>query len=93
MENVEVIVEFNKSALRHGSSREDIRHAIINFLYDDVFEETPDKHLLLGFDSNGKLLEILYNVINEYSINVFHAMKCRSKFYHLINNQENQWHK
>ena len=81
---MEVIIEFNASALRHGTSKEDIRHAIINFLYDDVFDEIPDKHLLLGFDEKGNLLEILYNIIDEYSINVFHAMKCRSKFYQLI---------
>ena len=81
---MEVIIEFNEAAFRHGVSREDIRYAIVNFLYDDVFKEIPDKHLLLGFDSNGNLLEILYNIIDEYSINVFHAMKCRSKFYYLI---------
>jgi hypothetical protein len=81
---VELIIEFNAAALRHGVSRDDIRHAIINFLYDDVFEETPEKHLLLGFDGKGNLLEILYNVINDYSINVFLAMKCRNKFYQLI---------
>jgi hypothetical protein len=81
---MEAIVKFNKSAFRHGVNREDIRHAVINFLYDDMFEETPDTHLLLGFDGNGNLLEILYNIIDEYSINVFHVMKCRSKFYCLI---------
>jgi hypothetical protein len=82
---VEVIIEFNKAAFRHGVSKDDIRHAIVNFLYDDVFEEMPDKHLLLGFGANGNLLEILYNIIDEYSINVFHAMKCGSRFYFLIN--------
>ena len=81
---MDVIIEFNEAAFRHGVSRDDIRYAIINFLYDDVFEETPDKHLLLGFDGKSNLLEILYNIIDEYRINVFHAMKCRSKFYQLI---------
>jgi hypothetical protein len=86
---MEVIIEFNEAAFRHGYDKEDIRHAIIHFLYDDVFEETPDKHLLLGFDGNSNLLEILYNTIDEHSINVFHAMKCRSKFYHLLSGEEN----
>ena len=38
------------------------------------------KYLLIGDDRNGNLLEILYNVIDEDSINVFHALKCRSIF-------------
>jgi hypothetical protein len=88
---MEVTIEFNEAAFRHGCDTEDIRHAIIHFLYDDVFEETQDKHLLLGFDGNGNLLEILYNTIDENSINVFHAMKCRSKFYRLIDGWENKW--
>jgi hypothetical protein len=36
-----------------------------------------NKYLLIGFDTNANLLEILYNVISERYINVFHAMKCR----------------
>ena len=42
------------------------------------------KYLLIGDDRNGNLLEILYNVIDEDSINVFHALKCRSMFFPLL---------
>ena len=35
------------------------------------------KRLLLGFDGKNNLLEIMYNIINENRINVFHAMKAR----------------
>jgi hypothetical protein len=58
----------------------------MNALYDDVLDDANDKHLLLGFGHNGNLLEILYNIINENSINVFHAMSCRSIFFHLLDN-------
>ena len=81
-----VIIEFNSSAFKHGITEAAIRHAIINaVVYDDVWDDAADKHLLLGFDSSGRLLEIMYNVINEQSINVFHAMKCWSIYYHLLN--------
>ncbi|GHU47405.1 hypothetical protein FACS1894200_02720 [Spirochaetia bacterium] len=40
-------------------------------------DDGDNKHLLLGFDTSRRLLEILYNVIDEQTINVFHAMKCR----------------
>ena len=57
-----------------------IRHAILNWKYDDTFEEDPEKHLLIGFDRNANLLEIMYNVIDEQTIKVFHAMKCTNTF-------------
>jgi hypothetical protein len=34
---------------------------------------------LIGFDSNANLLEIMYNVIDEQTVRVFHAMKCTNE--------------
>ena len=79
-----VSVEFNPSAFKHGLTEEAIRHAMINVIYDDIWDDAADKHLLIGFDKNGKPLEIMYNVIDEQSVNVFHAMKCRSIYHHLL---------
>ena len=79
-----IAIEFNPSALKHGVTEDAIRHAIINVIYDDLWDDAEDKHLLLGFDNNGNPLEIMYNVIDEISINVFHAMKCRNIYYHLL---------
>jgi len=85
---MEIFIEFNKSAFRHGVSKEDIRCALVNWKYDDIDEDAPEKNLLIGFDRNGNLLEIMYNVIDENSINVFHAMRCQSKYYRLLNPRE-----
>jgi hypothetical protein len=82
---MDVIVEFNPSAFKHGITETSIRQAINNVIYDDIWDDTADKHLLLGFDYNGNLLEIMYNIIDDHSVNVFHAMKCRNNYYHLIN--------
>ena len=79
-----ISVEINRSALKHGISEVDIRNAIINVLYDDVWDNNIDKHLLLGFGCSGNLLEIMYNVIDEQTINVFHAMKCRRIYFQLL---------
>jgi hypothetical protein len=46
-----------------------------NAEYDDVLEYDNEKHLVLGFDSKTNLLEIMYNVIDERTVKVFHAMK------------------
>jgi hypothetical protein len=40
--------------------------------------------LIIGFDRKANLLEIMYNIIDEDTINVFHAMKCRKNFLPLI---------
>jgi len=73
---MEVFVKCVPSAFKHDITEENIRHAIRNWRYDDAVEDDPKKHLLIGFDSNANLLEIMYNVIDEQTVRVFHAMKC-----------------
>jgi hypothetical protein len=73
-----VIVTCTPSAFKHGLTRENILCAMRECVYDSIFEGDPERFLLIGFDNNGNLLEILYNVIDEYSVRVFHAMKCRN---------------
>jgi len=76
-------VRYSKSALKHVT-KEDIQRAMINVIYDDMLDNYKDRHLLMGFDGNGNLLEILYNVIDEDTIRVFHAMKCTDEFIKLL---------
>ena len=73
---MDVVVKYASSAFKHGITETNIRHAILNWRYDDIVEDDPGKHLLIGFDSNANLLEIMYNVIDEQIVRVFHAMKC-----------------
>jgi len=80
-----VDIKFSKSAFKHGITVADIKRAVINVLYDDILDEANDKHLLMGFACNGNLLEILYNVIDDNTIRVFHAMKCTDEFIKLLN--------
>jgi hypothetical protein len=49
---------------------------------DIIFKPTAFKH---GLDRSGNPLEILYNVLDEDMINVFHAMKCRKIYRALVN--------
>jgi hypothetical protein len=72
-------IEFSKSAFSHKISETDIRRALADWIFEDQIDlaNHEDKHLLLGFDTKGRVLEILYNIIDEHTINVFHAMKCR----------------
>jgi hypothetical protein len=80
----ELIIIFNQSAFKHGISKADILFAVENFLYNEVMEGFKEKNLILGFDTHANLLEIIYNVIDEQTINIFHAMKCRKVYFSLI---------
>jgi hypothetical protein len=82
---MDVDIEFNDAAFKHGISERDIRRAVQNFIYDDTFPGDGNKKLLLGFDTNARLLEVVYNVINERTVKVFHAMKCRKEYRALLN--------
>jgi uncharacterized DUF497 family protein len=79
-------IEFNRTAFKHGITKQDIRFAIDTAIYDAAIDDdgADNKFLIVGFDSNVNLLEVMYNVIDEDTINVFHAMRCRKQFLHLI---------
>ena len=87
---MDVDIRFSESAFKHGVTMADIRWAFDNVLYDEQFcegdkdSDIGSKHLLIGFDRNANHLEILYNVIDENTLRVFHAMKCRNILLPLI---------
>jgi hypothetical protein len=76
---IHAVIEFTKSAFKHDITEENIRHAMLNPVYDDI-QDSGNSHLLIGFDSNMNLLEIAYNIIESDTYKVFHAMKCRSSY-------------
>ena len=77
-------IEFNLSSFKHGITEENIRYALNRPRYEGPLEDDENRYIVLGFDNSGNLLEILYNRIDDETINVFHAMKCRKIFFHLL---------
>ena len=96
---MDVSLEFNQAAFIHNVTEEDIRFAfepqpspqgegspLDTARYEGSIdeEESDNKYLVIGFDRKALPLEVMYNVIDENTINVFHAMRCRKNFLHLI---------
>jgi len=80
-----VTVIINESALKHKDiTEEDILQALALPMVDRLMPKYQNKYLLVGFDRNGNLLEVMYNIRRDGSYNVFHAMRCRKEFYHLV---------
>ena len=80
---------FVPSAFKHNVSEDNIRWVLLNHLADGIIEEDDEtKYLVIGFDKSGILREIMYNYIDEQTIKVFHAMKCRRQFYEKLELQE-----
>ena len=75
---------FKPSVFKHGINETDIRNAFLQRVFDYAMPGEEQKNLLLGLDRNGNLLEIMYNVLDNDIINVFHAMKCRKTYHALI---------
>jgi len=78
-------IKFNRSAFKHGVSKASICHALNHPRYEGPLEDDEDKYIVLGFDAAGNLLEILYNRVDDNTVNIFHAMKCRSIYFPLLN--------
>lgn len=69
------------SALRHGSTREDISHAYDFAVFDKVLDEDaePPKVLIIGPDSAGNLLELIGGEFEEGDV-IWHSMPCRKQY-------------
>jgi hypothetical protein len=65
---------FNVSAFKHG-------------IFDGLIEGYDNKYLLTGFDKRGNVLEIMYNLVDEQTAHIFHAMRCRKAF-RMLRNQD-----
>ncbi|MDR2482943.1 MAG: hypothetical protein LBD08_04855 [Treponema sp.] len=90
---MDIIIEFNPEAFKHGVDEVDIRKAFDTAVYDGLLyepedDDARDKYLLVGFNRRANPIEILYNVMGEYHINVYHAMPCSSIYHHLLKPEE-----
>jgi hypothetical protein len=87
---MDVEIRYNQSAFKHHITEADIRMAFDTARYDERLDESDGvgdleaKYLLIGFDRIANLIEVLYNVIDEDTINVFHAMPCTNTYLPLI---------
>ena len=81
------IYKYNDSAFKHGIGENDIRMAFARPLFDGLIEGYENKFLLTGFDTSGNMLEIMYNLVDEHTVYVFHAMRCRKAF-RMLRNQD-----
>jgi len=81
---VHIDIIFNESAFKHGLTEEDIRSSLTTFLLDAALNGSENQFLVIGFDTKGNLIEVMYNIIDENTINIFHAMKCRKEYLKLL---------
>jgi hypothetical protein len=79
---------FRDTAFKHNLKEADIRRAFETCRYMGQYGGRENVYLLLGFDMKVNPVEILYNEIGENSVNVFHAMPCRSRFLRLFEGEE-----
>jgi len=78
-------IEFNDAAFRHGVTEVNISHAMWHPIHEQLLESYVNKWLIIGYDTAGNLIEIAYNIIDDDTVNVFHAMPCRKKFISQLN--------
>jgi hypothetical protein len=81
-------IVYKPSAFEHEISENNIRYAFMNPYYDGPIEEdgnTENRYIRIGFDGAGNLLEIMYNEYDGVYC-IFHAMKCRGIYLHLLEN-------
>jgi len=79
---------FKQSAFRHGVTEADIRWAFNTVESDELIDGFENKYRLLGFNTKGNMIEVLYNLINDHRVNVFHAFPCSDAFIKSLSKQE-----
>jgi hypothetical protein len=68
------------SALKHGKTVADILKTLDHTIFDETIMVDPNKTLVVGFDANANLTEIIFHVLSGEHIIVFHAMPCRKVY-------------
>jgi hypothetical protein len=81
---VDIRIICKKSAFKHGETEDDIRWAFNTAKYDKLVEDYNNKYLLIGFNTHGNLIEVIYSDLGENTASVFHAMKCRKTLLSLL---------
>lgn len=70
-----------RSAHKHGISSEDgIEAATWPLVSVPLDDDDPRRFLRLGFDTHGRLLELVVLVWDDGSEELIHAMKCRPQY-------------
>jgi hypothetical protein len=78
-------VRVRPSALKHGIAAEDVLQAATWPTWiEDLDEESPARQLRLGFDTRGRMLEIVVLVFDSGNELVIHAMKARPQMLDLL---------
>ena len=72
------------SAFKHNVTLDNIRHALDYPWYEGALEDYENKFIVLGTDHAGNLLEIIYNEMEDGTLNVFHAQPCRNIYLPLL---------
>ncbi|WP_461254899.1 hypothetical protein [Treponema sp. R80B11-R83G3] len=85
-------IVFRQSAFRHGATEDDIRWAFKTVELDKLIEGAENRYRLLGFNTKGNMIEVLYNQVTENRVNVFHAFSCSDSYLEsLVNKGEIEW--
>ena len=82
-------IVYKQSAFKHNITESDILWAFNTAKYDRLVEGFDNKYLLLGFNTHGNLLEVLYNDLGDDKVSVFHAMPCRNELCSLLEKRGN----
>ncbi len=78
-------ISIHPSALKHGIPEEDILYAANWALWiEPLDEDNPQRELRLGFDTAGRMLELVVLVFDSGNELVIHAMKARSQYLDLL---------
>ncbi|GAA1697331.1 hypothetical protein GCM10009808_13510 [Microbacterium sediminicola] len=78
-------MKVHDSALKHGITPDEIIQAASWPLWiDDLDEDSPARQLRLGFDRQGRLLELVVLVFDSGNELVIHAMKARPQMLDLL---------
>ena len=78
---------FVPSAFRHGYTKDDIEQAIETKIFEDILIGEDDIYVIIGFDTVANPIEVFYNVIDDKTIKVFHAMALRDKIVAQMNEE------
>ena len=77
-------MKVHDSARKHGITPQDAIHAAEHAVFVSDLDDSPARQLRLGFDTTGRLLEVVVLRFDSGNELVIHAMKARRQYLDLL---------
>jgi hypothetical protein len=64
-------IEYHEAAFKHSVTETNICYALWHPLHEQLLDAYKNKWLVIGYDTAGNMIEVVYNLVDDDTVSVF----------------------